>query len=70
MLKLFQHHRNSVGVTLDQSIRSCGNNCPPKPQHRTMRSEKLKYKNEYKRKLIQLEYMKLVSMQEQASCPL
>lgn len=72
---------SKIGVTLKQSTRSCGINCPPKtivlvrkPSVREVKRKprclKLKYKNEYKRKLIHLKFMKLTSMRDNVFCPL
>ena len=65
-------NNGSIGVTLSQSVRSCGNNCPPNMElvGKARRSFKIRWRKEYKRYLIALKYMKLNSMQEQVFCPL
>ena len=74
-------NNNKIGVTLKQAKRSCGINCPPKilvlvkkpsiyEAKRKPRCLKLKYKNEYKRRLIHLKFMKLTSMRDNVFCPL
>lgn len=68
---------DKIGVTFKQATRSCGINCPPnilvlvkKPSIRKPRCLKLKYRNEYKRRLIHLKFMKLTSMRDNVFCPL
>ena len=46
-----------------------GINCPPKEQ-KTFRALKIFYRNEYKRHLLHLKYIKLTLMQDKAFCPL
>ena len=62
----------SIGVTLSQSVRSCGNNCPPnlELEGNARRSFKIRWRQEYKRYLIALKFMKLTSMQDKVFCPL
>lgn len=62
-----------MGVTFNQKIRSCGNNCPPiifGLISKVRRSFKIYLRDEYKRFLIPLKFMKLYQKRKQAFCPL
>ena len=62
-----------MGVTFNQKIRSCGNNCPPINFgliSKARRSFKIHLRSEYKRFLIPLKFMKLNQKRKQAFCPL